>query len=159
MNKSDAPVVELERWAGPWSADDSDANLKADVAAHARAERLECPGGFHGGRGEQARFAELRAHRVDGATRPRRSSRRRRRRSTRPASPSRTQARGLSSARDRLALSAARLTAGRPQAAVAQTRASRKGTRSVLFHRETLPRLPKSAPGVEMTVIIVIRPQ
>ena len=34
MSDSDAPIVELEAWTGPWSADDLDANFKADVAAH-----------------------------------------------------------------------------------------------------------------------------
>jgi hypothetical protein len=46
MNKSDAPVVELERWAGPWSADDSDANLKADVAAHCSLDPLQTLSGL-----------------------------------------------------------------------------------------------------------------
>jgi Family of unknown function (DUF6027) len=41
---SDAPVVELTAWTGPWSADDSDANLKADVAAHSRLDPLQTLG-------------------------------------------------------------------------------------------------------------------
>jgi uncharacterized protein DUF6027 len=30
------PVVCLERWDGPWSADDPDANFKADIALYSR---------------------------------------------------------------------------------------------------------------------------
>lgn len=30
------PVVRLERWDGPWSADDPDANFKADIALYSR---------------------------------------------------------------------------------------------------------------------------
>ena len=41
MNENDAPTVALEPWTGPWNADDSDANLKADVAAHAPLDPLQ----------------------------------------------------------------------------------------------------------------------
>lgn len=41
MSDSDAPVVELEAWTGPWNDDDADANLKADVAAHSRLDPLQ----------------------------------------------------------------------------------------------------------------------
>ena len=34
MSESDAPIVELKAWTGPWNADDPDANLKADVAVN-----------------------------------------------------------------------------------------------------------------------------
>jgi hypothetical protein len=30
----DEPTVRLERWSGPWAADDPDANFKADVALY-----------------------------------------------------------------------------------------------------------------------------
>lgn len=41
MSESDAPIVELKAWTGPWNADDSDANLKADVAAHSLLDPLQ----------------------------------------------------------------------------------------------------------------------
>jgi len=41
MSDSDAPVVELEAWTGHWDGVDSDANLKADVAAHSLLDPLE----------------------------------------------------------------------------------------------------------------------
>ncbi|HEX8645745.1 MAG TPA: DUF6027 family protein [Thermoleophilaceae bacterium] len=41
MSDSDAPIVELTPWTGPWRADDSDANLKADVAAHSHLDPLQ----------------------------------------------------------------------------------------------------------------------
>lgn len=34
------PAVQLERWTGPWSDDDRDANFKADIAAYARLDPL-----------------------------------------------------------------------------------------------------------------------
>ena len=34
------PVVALERWDGPWAADDPDANFKADVALHSLLDPL-----------------------------------------------------------------------------------------------------------------------
>jgi len=36
----DEPVVRLERWSGPWAADDPDANFKADVALYASVDPL-----------------------------------------------------------------------------------------------------------------------
>lgn len=36
----DEPVIRLERWDGPWPADDKDANLKADVALYGRVDPL-----------------------------------------------------------------------------------------------------------------------
>jgi hypothetical protein len=36
----DDPSVTLERWAGPWAADDPDANFKADVALYAYVDPL-----------------------------------------------------------------------------------------------------------------------
>jgi hypothetical protein len=41
MSDSDAPMVELTAWTGPWDDDDADANLKADVAAHSRLDPLQ----------------------------------------------------------------------------------------------------------------------
>lgn len=38
--EEDEPVVRLERWEGPWAADDPDANFKADVAAHAHQDPM-----------------------------------------------------------------------------------------------------------------------
>ena len=35
-----APVIELVRWAGPWSDDDPDANFKADVALYTMLDPL-----------------------------------------------------------------------------------------------------------------------
>ena len=40
MSESNPPIVELEAWMGPWNAHDADANLKADVAAHALLDPL-----------------------------------------------------------------------------------------------------------------------
>jgi hypothetical protein len=37
---SDEPTVRLERWTGPWPADDKDANFKADVALYSAADPL-----------------------------------------------------------------------------------------------------------------------
>ncbi|MFT4050289.1 MAG: DUF6027 family protein [Solirubrobacterales bacterium] len=34
------PTIELEAWTGPWPDDDRDANLKADVVAHAKLDPL-----------------------------------------------------------------------------------------------------------------------
>jgi Family of unknown function (DUF6027) len=34
------PLIELVRWAGPWSDDDPDANFKADVALYAMLDPL-----------------------------------------------------------------------------------------------------------------------
>ncbi len=36
----DEPTVRLERWTGPWPADDPDANFKAEVALYANADPL-----------------------------------------------------------------------------------------------------------------------
>ena len=36
----DDPVVRLERWNGPWAADDPDANFKADVALYSGVDPL-----------------------------------------------------------------------------------------------------------------------
>lgn len=36
----DEPMVRLERWSGPWAADDPDANFKADVALYSLLEPL-----------------------------------------------------------------------------------------------------------------------
>ena len=36
----DEPTVRLERWAGPWPADDPDANFKADVALYSLLDPL-----------------------------------------------------------------------------------------------------------------------
>jgi hypothetical protein len=36
----DDPVVRLERWSGPWEADDPDANFKADVAVYSLLDPL-----------------------------------------------------------------------------------------------------------------------
>ena len=36
----DEPVVRLERWDGPWTDDDPDANFKADVALYGAVEPL-----------------------------------------------------------------------------------------------------------------------
>jgi hypothetical protein len=38
--RPDAETVRLERWEGPWSLDDPDANFKADVALYARLEPM-----------------------------------------------------------------------------------------------------------------------
>ena len=38
---ADEPVIRLERWAGPWPADDPDANFKADVALYSLLDPLE----------------------------------------------------------------------------------------------------------------------
>ena len=46
MSESDAPIVELKAWTGPWNADDSDANLKADVAAHSPLDPLQTLSGL-----------------------------------------------------------------------------------------------------------------
>jgi hypothetical protein len=40
MSDSEAPVVQLTAWTGPWDDDDADANLKADVAAHSHLDPL-----------------------------------------------------------------------------------------------------------------------
>ena len=37
----DAPLVELVPWEGPWTADDPDANFKADVALYAHLDPLK----------------------------------------------------------------------------------------------------------------------
>lgn len=34
------PEVRLVRWAGPWSEDDPDANLKADIALYSKVDPL-----------------------------------------------------------------------------------------------------------------------
>jgi len=44
MSDGGAPVVRLETWSGPWEADDSDANLKADIAAHSLLDPLQTLG-------------------------------------------------------------------------------------------------------------------
>jgi hypothetical protein len=36
----DAPFIQLVRWAGPWPADDPDANFKAEVADYCRLDPL-----------------------------------------------------------------------------------------------------------------------
>lgn len=36
----DEPWVQLVRWAGPWAADDRDANLKADIALYSKVDPL-----------------------------------------------------------------------------------------------------------------------
>ncbi len=36
----DEPTVRLERWSGPWAAEDPDANFKADVALYSLLEPL-----------------------------------------------------------------------------------------------------------------------
>ena len=46
MSESGAPIVELKAWTGPWSPDDSDANLKADVAAHSLLDPLQTLSGL-----------------------------------------------------------------------------------------------------------------
>jgi hypothetical protein len=38
---SEEPVLVLERWTGPWTEDDADANFKAEVAAYTLADPLE----------------------------------------------------------------------------------------------------------------------
>ncbi len=45
------PVVRLERWEGPWDADDPDANFKADVALYARLDPLATVRGLAGNLG------------------------------------------------------------------------------------------------------------
>ncbi len=41
MDDGDDPlVVRLERWTGPWPADDPDANFKADIALHSAVDPL-----------------------------------------------------------------------------------------------------------------------
>jgi Family of unknown function (DUF6027) len=37
---TEEPVVTLQRWAGPWPADDPDANFKADVALYSLVDPL-----------------------------------------------------------------------------------------------------------------------
>ncbi|MGD9704857.1 MAG: DUF6027 family protein [Acidimicrobiia bacterium] len=37
---NEEPTVRLERWTGPWPADDKDANFKADVALYGSADPL-----------------------------------------------------------------------------------------------------------------------
>lgn len=37
---ADEPEVRLLRWTGPWSDDDPDANLKADIALYSRVDPL-----------------------------------------------------------------------------------------------------------------------
>lgn len=41
MSDDAAPIVELTPWTGAWSADDPDANFKADVAAHSHLDPLQ----------------------------------------------------------------------------------------------------------------------
>lgn len=43
---SDEPTVRLERWTGPWPADDKDANFKADVALYSAADPLRTVAGL-----------------------------------------------------------------------------------------------------------------
>ena len=38
---TDEPTIRLERWSGPWSDDDPDANFKSDVAAFSMLDPLE----------------------------------------------------------------------------------------------------------------------
>jgi hypothetical protein len=38
---TDEPVIRLERWDGPWPADDPDANFKADVALYSLLDPLQ----------------------------------------------------------------------------------------------------------------------
>jgi hypothetical protein len=38
--ENESPTIRLERWTGPWSEDDPDANFKTDVALHASADPL-----------------------------------------------------------------------------------------------------------------------
>jgi hypothetical protein len=44
MSDSDAPVVQLAAWTGPWNDGDADENLKADVAAHSHLDPLKTLG-------------------------------------------------------------------------------------------------------------------
>jgi hypothetical protein len=37
---SDEPMVQLVRWDGPWATDDTDANLKSDVALYTKLDPL-----------------------------------------------------------------------------------------------------------------------
>ncbi|HEX4776630.1 MAG TPA: DUF6027 family protein [Acidimicrobiia bacterium] len=37
----DEPTITLERWTGPWPADDPDANFKSDVALYANVDPLQ----------------------------------------------------------------------------------------------------------------------
>ena len=43
---AEEPVLVLERWTGPWSEGDPDANFKAEVAAYTLADPLETLGGL-----------------------------------------------------------------------------------------------------------------
>jgi hypothetical protein len=40
MNEDSEPTLRLERWSGPWPADDPDANFKADVALYSLLDPL-----------------------------------------------------------------------------------------------------------------------
>ncbi|MBI4883241.1 MAG: hypothetical protein HY826_04220 [Actinobacteria bacterium] len=37
---SDEPTVHLQRWLGPWPADDKDGNLKADIALYSHTDPM-----------------------------------------------------------------------------------------------------------------------
>jgi hypothetical protein len=39
-DEADAPTITLERWEGPWPAEDPDANFKTDVALYNRLDPL-----------------------------------------------------------------------------------------------------------------------
>jgi Family of unknown function (DUF6027) len=41
---TDEPAIRLERWDGPWPADDPDANFKADVALYSLLDPLQTIG-------------------------------------------------------------------------------------------------------------------
>ena len=43
---SDAPVVELVAWTGPWASDDPDANFKAEIALYAKLDPLQTINGL-----------------------------------------------------------------------------------------------------------------
>lgn len=44
--KNSEPTLRLERWTGPWDADDPDAHFKADVALYSLVDPLETLGGL-----------------------------------------------------------------------------------------------------------------
>jgi len=44
--KNAEPTLRLERWTGPWEADDPDANFKADVALYSLVDPLETLAGL-----------------------------------------------------------------------------------------------------------------
>jgi Family of unknown function (DUF6027) len=38
VTADDEPIVKLERWNGPWAADDPDANFKTDIALYGKVD-------------------------------------------------------------------------------------------------------------------------